>query len=211
MRGDGDYHTVGEQRGGQMNARIPRLMLNELSPELQEALHPRVRRLNYLGELFQCLGHQPEALLAFMEFTGASKGALDQRLVEVIALTVATMKDNEYERNQHERLSVRLGFGREWVAEVEALDPDHAGILDEADKTIQRFVIATVKQDGKGVSCLLDDVVEALGHVQAVAVLMVVARYVTHAVMVNSLALDPPVPSIFEHGIPDLNHRSESP
>ena len=194
-----------------MNTRIPRLTLNELSPELQGALHPRVKRLNYLGELFQCLGHQPEALLAFMEFTSASKGALDQRLVEVIALTVATMKDNRYERNQHERLSVRLGFGREWVTEVEALDPDRASLLDEPDKTVQRFVIAAVKQDGKGVSDLLDDVVETLGHVQTVAVLMVVARYVTHAVMVNSLALDPPVPSIFEDGFPDTNHCSESP
>ena len=189
-----------------MNARIPRLTLNELSPELQEALHPRVNRLSYLGELFRCLGHQPEALLAFMEFTGASKGALDQRLVEVIALTVATMKDNHYERNQHERLSVRLRFGREWVAGVEALDPDRAGLMDKADKTVQRFVIATVEQDGKGVSELLNDVVDAFGHVQAVAVLMVVARYVTHAVMVNSLALDPPVPSIFEDGFPDTHH-----
>ncbi len=38
-------------------------------------------------------------------------------------LTTATLMENAYERNQHERLCVRLGLGREWIREVERLAP----------------------------------------------------------------------------------------
>jgi len=183
-----------------MNPRIPRLQLDELSPELERVLRSRVERLGYLGEFFQCLGHQPEALRAFIGFTGAAKGKLDERVIEVIVLTVTVLKGNAYECNQHERLSLRLGYDREWVEEIEALDPDRATLLNETDKTVQRFVISAVEQDGRGVSDLLDQIIDLFGHEQAIAVLMVVARYVAHAVMVNSLALEPPVPSIFEDG-----------
>ncbi len=41
-------------------------------------------------------------------------------------------------------------------------------------------------------------VVRALGHAPAIAVLMLIGRYVTHALIVNSLGLAPPVPSPLE-------------
>ena len=40
-------------------------------------------------------------------------------------------------------------------------------------------------------------VVTALGYQNAVAVLMVMGRYTTHAIIVNALAIASPVPSIF--------------
>ena len=34
------------------------------------------------------------------------------------------MKAVDYEKNQHERLSVRKGYGRDWVEDVEKLEPE---------------------------------------------------------------------------------------
>ena len=179
---------------------IPRLTFAELRPDLAAALESKYQRLGYLGEFFAATAHQPDALKAFIEFTDAAKGELDLRLVELIALTVATMKTVAYEKNQHERLAVKLGYGRDWVAAIEALAPDTQAALSALERTVQRFVIAAVERDGRDTAPLLGAVVEALGHTAAVAVLMVMGRYTTHAIMVNSLAIDAPVPSIFEDG-----------
>ncbi len=180
---------------------IPRLEYEALAPDLAKVLEPRVKRLGYLGEFFKCAGHQPAALLSFIEFTENSKQALSDRLVEVIALTAAAKLGNAYERNQHERLSVRLGLGRDWVVAVESLDPGAAASkLGDAERAVQRLVIAMLDRHGKGVEAELAAVVEAIGHERAIAVMMVVGRYVVHALIVNTLALEPPVPSIFEDG-----------
>jgi alkylhydroperoxidase family enzyme len=183
-----------------LSAAIPRLDLADMEPRLARALAPRVERLRYLGEFFRCMGHQPDALLGFIAFTESAKAGLDKKSVETIALTVATMKGNAYERNQHERLAVRLGFGRDWVRDVEALDPDAPSSLGASERRLQRFVIDTVKNEGHDVGPALDALVAEHGHEQAVAILMVIARYTTHALLVASLGLGPPVPSIFEDG-----------
>src|SRR6185295_6721997 len=72
-----------------MSHHIPRLEMNELAPEVQNALAARVKRLGYLGEFFKCSGHNPDVLVPFMEMTEALKEALPDRLTEVGALTVA--------------------------------------------------------------------------------------------------------------------------
>jgi len=182
-----------------MSVDIRRLEFEDLPDELRIALEPRVKRLGYLGEFFKVAGHQPDALIAFMEFTDAAKGRLPKRVVETIALTVAVATGNTYERNQHERLSVRLGFGRDWVAAVEQLKPS-ADRIGQEEAAVQAFVTAALASNGRGVDTLLKDVCQVLGPAEAVAVLMVMGRYVTHSLMVNSLGLAPPVPSIFEDG-----------
>jgi hypothetical protein len=179
---------------------IERLEFEELAPELANRLGARVRRLGYLGEFFKCAGHQPAALAAFIDFTEAGKSALDKRLVELIALTCANWMGNAYERNQHERLSVRQGFGRDWVDAVNQLAPDPAPVLQPAERRMQTLVLAILNSKGKAASALFDAAVEEWGQAQAIAVLMVIGRYVTHALIVNTLNLAPPVPSIFEDG-----------
>ncbi len=179
---------------------IPRLEFDDLDEGLAQALAPKYERLGYLGEFFKCMGHQPQGLRAFIDFTEIGKGALPDKLVELIALSVATKLKNDYERNQHERLSVRLGFGRDWVAAVEELAPDRAKGLDDTERLVQRYVIEAVERHGRDTTAVLEPMIEALGHEQAVAALMVIGRYVTHALIVNSLAIAPPVPSIFEDG-----------
>jgi hypothetical protein len=177
---------------------IPRLTFDELPAPVAEALRAKYERLGYLGEFFAATAHQPAALRAFIDFTDLSKGELDLRLVELIALTVATMKDVAYEKHQHERLAFRLGFGRPWVAAVEALAPADQAELSADERCVQRYVIEAVARDGAGSGPLLDDVVSRLGVERAVAVLFVLGRYVAHAVIVNSLGIAAPVGSIFD-------------
>ena len=176
---------------------IPRLELDEMDPRLVEQLRPRVERLGYLGEFFRCTAHQPDVLGAFVDFTESSKDALPSRLVELIALTVACELDNEYELHQHERLSVRLGFGRDWVERVERLAPEE---LEGEEQIVQRYVLEALVDLGDRARDDLSAVVDALGPAGAVAVMFVLGRYVTHTLIVNSLELRPPVPSIFEDG-----------
>ncbi len=183
-----------------MTARIPRLRFEQLPAPIADGLRAKVERLGYLGEFFAATAHQPEALKAFMDFTDLAKGELDMRLVELLALTVATMKHVAYEKNQHERLAVKLGYSRDWVMAVEALNPDAQTLFNDDERAVQRYVIAAVERDGVDVGSLLQAVVERLGVAGAVAVMFVMGRYTTHAIIVNSLDIKAPVPSIFDDG-----------
>ena len=174
---------------------IPRLAADALPRNVAEMLRPRVERLGYLGEFFRCAAHQPAALVSFMAFTEDLKHALPDRLTETVALTVSTELANAYERHQHERLCLKLGFGEEWVRAVEALDPAGVTRLDVAEQRVQALTLAVVRRHGHGTTAELDAAVSAIGHAAAIAVLMLIGRYVTHALMVNCLNLAPPVPS----------------
>jgi alkylhydroperoxidase family enzyme len=175
-----------------------RFTWEEFPPTLVEALTPRVTRLGYLGEFFACAAHQPEALLAFIAFTESAKGGLDKALIEVIALTCAGEMGNDYERNQHEQLCLKLGFERAWVAAVNALEPDAPGPMTALERNLQRFVLTALRSNGKSAGAPFDALATELGDAGAMAVLMVIGRYAMHALIVNTLALRPPVASIFE-------------
>lgn len=185
-----------------MSKRIPRLEMDALAPNVQETLAARVKRLGYLGEFFKCSGHNPDVLVPFMEMTEALKHALPDRLTETGSLTVAGLMGNAYERNQHERLSEKLGFGRDWVAAVNRLEPDAAGPMSEDERAVQRLAMAVVENKGHGVEKELEAAITRIGHQQAMAALFLIGRYVMHAYVVNALALTPPVPSIFESAKP---------
>jgi alkylhydroperoxidase family enzyme len=180
---------------------IPRrLEWNELEPALKGALAARVERLGYLGEFFKCMGHQPRALRAFVEFTEASKKGLAFNLIETIALSIATHMGNAYERNQHERLSVRSGLSKDWIRAVQALEPDVQTLLSDDEKRVQELALAVLDNNGHDARAAFEDFAAATTDEIAVAALMVITRYVAHAIIVNTLALAPPVPSIFEDG-----------
>jgi len=181
-----------------MSKRIPRLEMNEFAPNVQETLAARVKRLGYLGEFFKCSGHNPDVLVSFMEMTEALKESLPDRLTEVGSLTVAGAMGNAYERNQHERLSEKLGFGRDWVAAVNKLAPDAAGPMSDDERAVQRLALAVVERKGRGVEKELEAAIDRIGPQQTMAVLFLIGRYVMHAYVVNALDLKPLVPSFFE-------------
>lgn len=178
---------------------IPRIAVADLEPELAETLQPRIDRLGYLGEVFSATAHQPEALRAFMTFTEAAKDALPHDLTELVALTAATRLGNEYERHQHERLAVRRGLDRSWIAAVERLDPGDPA-LSPTQAATQRYVLTALASVGKEAAEPLSELDDMLGPSQAVAVLFLTGRFLAHALLANSLEVQPPVPSIFEDG-----------
>lgn len=193
---------------------IPRLSPDALRADVAEMLRPRVARLGYPGEFFTCAAHQPAALMSFMAFTEDLKRALPERITEAVALTVSTELGNAYERHQHERLSLELGFGEAWVRAVMALQPDVAQPfqgrdrgaesparpeLSDAERRVQALTLAVIRRHGHRTSGELESVVASIGHEQAIAVLMLIGRYVTHALMVNCLELKPPVASPLEN------------
>jgi alkylhydroperoxidase family enzyme len=179
---------------------VPRLALADLPAELVSILLPRVERLGYLGEFFQAAGHQPALLTAFHDFSETGKGALGERLTEVVALTVAKAAGNLYELHQHERLSVRLGYGREWITAVERLSPASDDTLTLEERDVQALALVLVQGRGDGARDNVDRVARRYGPEVAVAVLFMVGRYLVHGLIVNALGLAPPVPSIFEDG-----------
>lgn len=183
-----------------MSTLIPRLELADMRADLAGYLQPRVARLRYLGEMFKCAAHAPGVLLALMRFTDELKQALPDRLTEVAVLTTASLMENRYERNQHERLCIRLGYGADWIAEVEKLDPDNARSMSDAERDVQRYAMAAVRTRALQVQGEFTALAQRLGPSQAMALVMLVGRYITHALIVNTLGLDPPVPSIFEDG-----------
>jgi hypothetical protein len=116
-----------------------------------------------------------------------------------VSLTVATIYKNDYERVQHERLSLKLGFGEAWVRGVISLKADGSGGLSETEILAQKLTLAVIERHGHNTNIELEAVIGAIGHEQAIAMLMLIGRYVTHALIVNSLNLAPPVPSPLPH------------
>ncbi len=169
--------------------------MSELDPELAKVLRPRVERLNYLGEFFQCTGHQPQALISFYNLTENLKEALPDNLTELVALTIAARLDNAYERVQHESLALKLGFNETWIREVLSLKPTLQQHLSAQEIRVQQLAIAVVERHGKRTKAELREVVDVIGHAQTVAVLMLIGRYVMHSLIANCLELEPPVSS----------------
>lgn len=159
-----------------------------------------MKRLGYLGEFFKCAAHQPHALASFIEFTEASQEGLSRQVIEVIALTCAACMDNIYERNQRERLCIRLGLGRDWVAAVNALQPEADSLLTLEERGVQHLTLAVLGTHGRSAGAPFEEAVQRFGPRLAMALLMVIARCAAHSLIANTLALEPPVPSIFEDG-----------
>ena len=171
---------------------VPRIPFDALPAELAETLRPRFERLGYLGEFFQVGAHQPEALGHFIRFTESLKSALPERLSELVALTVSTRLANDYERVQHERLSLKLGLSREWIKEVEALTPDRSEFLEPDERAAQALVLSVVDSMGQDSSEAAADFVDRVGPEQLVGVLLATGRYLAHAAFCNTIGIAAP-------------------
>lgn len=185
-----------------MSDNIPRIISAEqMPPQLASFLAPRIKRLGYLGEFFQCTAHQPEALLSFLQFTEHLKHALPDNLTETVALSVATLMDNAYEHVQHERLAIKLGFPQAWIDEVVSLGANGYKLLSPQEQVVQKLVISAAQRGGRNTARELEAVVASIGPAQSIAVLMLIGRYISHALIVNALELAPPVARPRENGV----------
>lgn len=173
---------------------IRRLSFDELDPRLRAVLQAKVDRLGYLGEFFAVGGHQPAATAAFQEFTEALKASLPPEVTEAVALCVASKLDNLYERAQHERLAVALGFPVSWVEA--AVGAGDLAELSEAARVARQLAATVLDGYGRGAAPELARAVDVLGEETAVGVLLTVGRYVAHAVVSNTLELAAPVAGV---------------
>jgi len=176
---------------------IPRVAWEEFPEGLKAALKPKVDRLGYCGEIWQVGANLPKSMLSFCNMTEDLKDEMPMKLVELTALTVAGVMGNEYEKNQHERLSDKLGYGREWIADVNRLNPAEAAALSPEEKKVQKFIIAAIYRRGQDSRALFEDAARAIGAKAAVGVLLSIGRCIQHAIFRNVLELAPPVASIF--------------
>ena len=168
---------------------------DEMPAELQELLRPRVERLGYLGEFFQRAAHQPDALAAFFRWTEALKEALPFRLVEAVALTVATQTRNDYERVQHERLALSGGMTEEEVVAIERMRAGTCATLSEDEVAAATLARCVLDDFGRGCDPAFLRLSRLIGEAGAVGCLMLATRYMAHATMANVWDLRPPVNS----------------
>ena len=181
---------------------IPRVALEALDPALRDFLKPTIDRLGYLGEFFQVAAHVPNAIPAFMQYTGAVKAPLSDAQNEVLALTVCAMLEADYERIQHERLSRRLGFSIEWIAAASGRPGSHVSVLKEDERALLALAQAAVSSHGLRCASELQAVAKLIGPDRAVAALLQISRFMGIALMCNALALELPVPSVFDEARP---------
>jgi alkylhydroperoxidase family enzyme len=184
-----------------MDVGITPLDLADLPDDLQRCLAPRVERLGYLGDFFRYCGHQPAALLHFYQFTEALKEALPADLTETAALTIAATTGNAYEQAQHERLARRLGFPDAWTASLVGPEPEPAGLSD-AQADARALSLATLDRDWERAQARLASLVARIGEQQAVGVLMLIARYLAHSAISNTLHLAAPAAAPADDSVP---------
>ncbi|MHB8528592.1 MAG: hypothetical protein ACYC8V_03660 [Caulobacteraceae bacterium] len=174
---------------------LPRIPFERLPEKLKGELRSKYDRLGYLGEFFQVAAHQPEALFHFNRFTEALKEALPQNLVELLALTLSRWSGNDYERVQHERLALKLGFAEDWVRDVERLEPDTVSRLTEEERAVQALALAMAKTQGHGAQEAAASCRSLMEPDRLVAVMLTVGRYLAHSAISNTLRFVPPVAS----------------
>lgn len=177
---------------------IPRIPFEDFDELLRESLRPKVERLGYCGEIWQVGANVPKSTYYFCELTEALKEEMEMKTVELVALTAAGVMGNSYERNQHERLADKLGYGRDWIAQVNELQAEKGRHMTDAECAVQKFVMAAVYRRGHDCAALFKEVIAAVGPEQATGVLFAVGRCVMHAIFRNTLGLEPPVASLFE-------------
>lgn len=176
---------------------LRRLSLEEVEPALRAELEPTVARLGYFGEFFQVFSAVPGAVNAFMGYTKAVKAPLTDGENEVLALTVCTWLGDSYERIQHERFSVRLGFDINWIAAAEGRTGADMTRLSAEETALRKLALAVMATHGKGCRSEVAIASSTLGPQKTATALLQITRFMGIATLCNALELSLPVPSVF--------------
>jgi hypothetical protein len=169
--------------------------LSQLPEALRERLAPRVERLGYLGEFFVRAAPQPVPLAHFFDWTESLKDELPFRIVEAVALTIASRTGNDYERVQHERLALAGGMTVEEITAIESGNLGGVDTLSDAEVAAAALSRCVIDGFGRGCNPALLRLSRCTDERTAVACLMMIGRYVAHATMSNVWGLRPPVAS----------------
>lgn len=181
-----------------MTELLPRIEFEDIEPGLKELFRPRVERLGYLGEFFRVMSACPETMKGFYTITESLKKELPDNFSQIVSVALSSRLGNRYEQYQNERLSLKLGLSKEWVRSALGPIDDLKSVFTPEEKAVQAFAVAAGQSLGRGVDHEFKALVEAIGERKAAAVLWLVGRTITHALISNTLHLAPPVTSIFE-------------
>lgn len=183
------------RRESRLEALIPSLGLEEMSPALRKAIEPRVARLGYLGDFFRYAGHQPEPLRAALDYSTTLRESMPPRIAEVVILTVSARAGNRYEQVQHEPLALRAGLSLEEVRALVHGDAARCESFDEIDLAAVALACACLEPEAEVTSDALREMVEVSSVELAIGVLMMAGHYAGLAVVANALPLALPVRS----------------
>lgn len=175
------------------------LTSEQLDPTVTGKLGPIIERVGYFGEFFAYAGHAPAVLAAFLDYTTTLKPHLPDRLNEVIALTVCARYRSPYERVQHERLSLRLGFPKAWIAELVSGREAQISALAEDERALRTLANAVLDRNGEDVEAELQNVARFLDPSQLVAALHQIVRLQGICIISNVFGLEAPAPSPIEN------------
>lgn len=175
---------------------IPPLDFADIDQSLQALFQPTVDRLGYFGDFFRYGSHAPEVLSAFMAFSVALKGAIPGDLNEAVALSVCQAMDFPYERIQHERLSEKLGFDREWIAAMVGR-PSGAEITP-AQQAARDLSLAMVEGRHEAARAAAGRIAALVSPRVAVALLFQVTRFMQVSAVGRTLGMQLALPSIFD-------------
>lgn len=178
---------------------VPRIEFEDIESGLKELFRPRVERLGYLGEFFKVMSACPETMKGFFTITESLKKELPDNLSQLVSVALSSRLGNRYEQYQNERLSLKLGLTEDWVRSALGPVDDPKSVLSPEEKAVQKYAIAAGQGIGRGVEDEFKALVEAIGPRKAIAVMWLVGRTITHAMISNTLHLASPVTSIFEN------------
>lgn len=181
-----------------MSELVPRIEFEDIDPGLKELFRPRVERLGYLGEFFRVMSACPETMKGFFTITESLKKELPDNLSQLVSVALSSRLGNTYEQHQNERLSLKLGLSEDWVRSALNSVDDPNSVFTPEEKAVQRYAIAAGQGIGRGVEDEFKALVDAVGPRKAIAVMWLVGRTMTHAMISNTLHLASPVTSIFE-------------
>lgn len=170
-------------------APLPVVSWEEADAELRSVLEAKVARLGYFGGFFAELAHAPRPLAAFERFTAATRGELPEPVAETIALTIAGLAGNDYERVQHERMARTHGHDRAWIDAVLS-GPD--AIADPVERAAARLGWAVWHRDPDEARVAVASLSDLAGAATASASLLLCGRFLAHAAVSSVLDLRDP-------------------
>lgn len=182
--------------------RFPKLSVEALAPALAGVVQGAAQRMGYVNDLFLLQGHVPDSVSTFFAYTAAVKAPLSDRFNEVVALTACQELGATAELIQHERLSVRLGLPKPWIAAAEGREGADPAQLTDEEREIQQVVRTVLANGGANSQAALAGLARTLGPAPAMAVLLQTTRFASIAMLCHALDIEVPVPSIFEPETP---------
>jgi hypothetical protein len=180
------------------STKFPRINRESLAEPLASELAAIEKRLGYLNEIFLLQGHVPASISAFLAYTQSVKAPLTDRLNQLVALTACSALDAPAELIQHERLAVRLGMSKEFVATAEGRPGSDGTALTLQEHQVRQVVLQVIANLGRGSEPALAALSQTLGAEQAMAVLLQTTRFLLVAVLYRTFSLTVPVASIFD-------------